>query len=191
MKKIALIGVTALTALSLAACSSNSSSSGNTKESSANSSSNSKESSIQSSSSSKESSAKRDLTEIRDEDYNSTVDTAAENYPAVDYNTLARTPEAYEGKEITISGNVIQATDPGEDEFTIVLVDTDGVEGDGSHIAEIVVESSYFKENRILEEDDIVVHGISYGVDTYESTSNGTMTVPVAVARFYEVTPGQ
>lgn len=136
--------------------------------------------------------SKKDLSQISADDYNPNADTTVGNYPAADYNALSRTPETFEGKQLTVSGRVIQATDPGKDEFATVLVDTDGADGDGvSHLVEVAVEAGYFSANRILEGDDIVVHGIGYGIDSYDSVGNGTMSVPVAVARFYELTPAK
>lgn len=134
------------------------------------------------------SASKKDLTQIPEEDYDSKLDTAPENYPAVDYSMLATAPESVEGKQITISGDVLQADDPGKDEFADVYVHVDG---DKNKVALIVVESSYFKANRVSEGEDIVAHCIGYGVYSYDSEGNGRMTVPVAVSRFYEKKPAQ
>lgn len=139
--------------------------------------------------SSPSSSSTKSLKSIEATDYNPTADTKTADYQAVPYDSLARTPEQYMGKEVSVSGEVMQVTDPGSSDFAQILVDTQGADGDGSKLVELAIDASYFKVHRILENDTVTVYGISYGLDTYDSTGNGQVTVPTLVARFYTDTP--
>lgn len=95
-------------------------------------------------------------------------------YEWLDYEENARNPESYNGKKIAFEGTVIQVVE-GEmstayrvriNSSDVVLVRYIPISGDG----------------RILEDDHVTVYGTSLGVETYESTLGGYITIPSCFA---------
>lgn len=92
----------------------------------------------------------------------------------ITYDQLARTPDDYIGKKVKFYGRVVQV-----------------LEGTTNHIR-LAVNDNYdtiaFLEydpklvsSRILEDDFITIYGVSYGLHTYTSTMNASITIPAIV----------
>lgn len=90
----------------------------------------------------------------------------------ITYDNLARTPDDYEGKDVCFTGEVVQLID-GEEETQIRLA----IDGDYDKIILIGYDPSIVSE-RVLENDNITIYGVSMGIFTYESTLGGMISVP-------------
>lgn len=91
----------------------------------------------------------------------------------ITYNQLARTPNDYKGKKVKFTGKVIQV-----------------IEGKGEINLRIAVDNNYdtillvaykpsITPQRVLENDNVTIKGISQGIYTYDSTMGGKITVPL------------
>lgn len=90
----------------------------------------------------------------------------------ITYDQLARTPKDYEGKNIKMSGEVLQLME-GTD-ATAIRMATDSSWDD---VIYIEYDPSITNE-RILEGDKITVYGMYCGIFQYESTLGGMISVP-------------
>lgn len=95
-----------------------------------------------------------------------------ENYTSVAYSDLARTPDAYAGEKIVISGKVLQVSESATE--IDLRVATDG----GYEDVVMVGYDPSLLSSRILEDDMIDVYGISIGLYTYTSTMGASISVP-------------
>lgn len=102
-------------------------------------------------------------TEIQKEDYDT----------GITYDQLARTPDDYEDKLVTLSGEVLQVL---EDNGTTNI--RLAVDNDYDKVAYGVYESSLVS-SRVLEGDKITVYGTSGGLYSYETVLGNTTTVPL------------
>lgn len=102
-------------------------------------------------------------TEIQKEDYDT----------GITYDQLARTPDDYEDKLVTLSGEVLQVL---EDNGTANI--RLAVDNDYDKVAYGVYESSLVS-SRVLEGDKITVYGTSGGLYSYETVLGNTTTVPL------------
>lgn len=102
-------------------------------------------------------------TEIQKEDYDT----------GITYDQLARTPDDYEDKLVTLSGEVIQVL---EDNGTANI--RLAVDNDYDKVAYGVYDSSLVS-SRVLEGDKITVYGTSGGLYSYETVLGNTTTVPL------------
>lgn len=89
-----------------------------------------------------------------------------------DYDDLSRYPDEYEGKEMVVSGEVLQIMDDPELGTMRVSLDDDYDE----------VVYVFFRRGetdaKILEGDTVTVYGTSAGIYSYESTGRGTVSIP-------------
>ncbi|KRM63448.1 hypothetical protein FC14_GL000483 [Ligilactobacillus agilis DSM 20509] len=114
------------------------------------------------------------------EDTDSSVNTSDKSqYQSVTYDQLARTPDDFKKKLITISGTVLQSI-VGEDGTTELIVDTTG-NGDVIEVLEMNKSSV-----RHLEGDSVTIYGVSGGLTSYESSGSGTVTAPLIGAYIIE-----
>lgn len=90
----------------------------------------------------------------------------------ITYEQLARTPDDYEGKAVCFTGEVVQVLED-EDEIQIRLA----IDGDYDKMIIIGYEPSIMNE-RILENDNITIYGLSVGIFTYESSLNVPISIP-------------
>lgn len=90
----------------------------------------------------------------------------------ITYDNLARTPDEYEGKAVCFSGDVVQLIEGGEETQIRLAID-----GDYDKIILIGYNPAIVSE-RVLENDNITIYGISMGIFTYESTMGGMISVP-------------
>ena len=92
----------------------------------------------------------------------------------ITYDQLARTPDEFKSKKVKFTGKVLQvmegsiASDPAirlavnKDYDTVIY---------GKYPSQII-------SSRILEDDVITIYGTSYGLQSYQSTLGGTITIP-------------
>lgn len=102
-------------------------------------------------------------TEVKKEDYDT----------GITYDQLARTPDDYEDKLVTFSGEVLQVL---EDNGTANI--RLAVDNDYDKVAYGVYDSSLVS-SRVLEGDKITVYGMSGGLYSYETVLGNTTTVPL------------
>lgn len=92
----------------------------------------------------------------------------------ITYDQLARIPEDFKGKKVKFTGKVLQvmegsiASDPAirlaaNKNYDTVIY--------GKYPSKII-------SSRILEDDMITIYGTSYGLQSYQSTLGGTITIP-------------
>ena len=93
----------------------------------------------------------------------------------ITYDQLARTPDEYSGQKVKFSGKVLQVIE-GDEIVTIRLAVNDNYNNVilGTYVSNIVTQ-------RVLEDDEIMIYGISSGLYTYESTIGGMITVPSVI----------
>lgn len=109
---------------------------------------------------------------------------STETFNAADYNTgityeqLARTPNDYKGKNITLTGKVIQVVE-GDDETDLRVA----VDGNYDNVIMVGYDPDIMNGSRILENDKITFYAESLGTTTYKSTMGGKITVPLALAK--------
>lgn len=145
-----------------------------------------------SSSSSKAESSKAKSSQEDDDSYEDTdsddsddeESSSTETFNAADYNTgityeqLARTPDDYKGKNITLTGEVIQVVE-GDDETDLRVA----VDGNYDNVIMVGYDPDIMNGSRILENDKITFYAESLGTTTYKSTMGGKITVPLALAK--------
>lgn len=102
-------------------------------------------------------------TEIEKEDYDT----------GITYDQLARTPDDYEDKLVTLNGEVLQVL---EDNGTVNI--RLAVDNDYDKVAYGVYDSSLVS-SRVLEGDKITVYGTSGGLYSYETVLGNNTTVPL------------
>lgn len=107
----------------------------------------------------------------------STINTADYN-TGITYEQLARTPDDYKGKNITLTGKVIQVVE-GDDETDLRVA----VDGNYDNVVMVGYDPDIMNGSRILENDKITFYAESLGTTTYKSTMGGKITVPLALAK--------
>lgn len=107
----------------------------------------------------------------------STINTADYN-TGITYEQIARTPDDYKGKNITLTGKVIQVVE-GDDETDLRVA----VDGNYDNIVMVGYDPDIMNGSRILENDKITFYAESLGTTTYKSTMGGKITVPLALAK--------
>ncbi|EPC30453.1 hypothetical protein Lpp22_1137 [Lacticaseibacillus paracasei subsp. paracasei Lpp22] len=176
MKKSLLVGFSLMSALLLASCSSTTNSSASSSHAK---SSKAESSKVESSQDDDDSYEDTDSDDSDDEESSST-----ETFDAADYNTgityeqLARTPDDYKGKNITLTGEVIQVVE-GDDETDLRVA----VDGNYDNVIMVGYDPDIMNGSRILENDKITFYAKSLGTTTYKSTMGGKITVPLALAK--------
>ncbi|MEY8437859.1 hypothetical protein AAK967_08990 [Atopobiaceae bacterium 24-176] len=95
------------------------------------------------------------------------------SYEQIPWSDLARTPDSYAGKSISISGRVLQVIE--DDEINQLRVATSG---DYDDVVLVGYVPSIMGGTRILEDDHITVLGTYLGTITYETTMGASKTIP-------------
>lgn len=95
------------------------------------------------------------------------------NYPVVSFDSLARTPDQYESKNIQLTGKVLQVIE-GDDENNLRVA----VNGDYNDVVLVEYFRGIMLGTRVLEDDKVTLYGISMGTTTYESTMGADITIP-------------
>lgn len=95
------------------------------------------------------------------------------------YSDVERNPQNFEGKNIVISGTVIQVSEGWFNSVTL-RIETDS----GIWYATYTRDSS---ESRILENDNITAYGECTGVETYTTLLGANMTIPSMKIKYYDI----
>lgn len=99
----------------------------------------------------------------------------------ITYDELARNPDNNKGKKVTFTGTVIQVIrGDGEDQFRVKV----------NNDYKKVIYVSYIpksSENKILENDKVVIRGVSVGEISYTSTMGGKISIPGIEAHSIEI----
>ncbi len=99
----------------------------------------------------------------------------------ITYDELARNPDNNKGKTVTFTGKVIQVIrGDGEDQFRVSVKD------DYNKVI-FVTYTPKDGENKILENDKVVIRGVSVGEISYTSTMGGKISIPGIEAHSIEV----
>jgi hypothetical protein len=99
----------------------------------------------------------------------------------ITYEELARNPDKNKGKKVTFTGTVIQVIrGDGEDQFRVRV---------NNDYKKIIFVSYIPKsgENKILENDKVVIRGVSVGEISYKSTMGGKISIPGITAHSIEI----
>lgn len=98
----------------------------------------------------------------------------------VKYSDVERNPDKFKGKNIMISGSVIQVSEGWFGTVTYRIKQKDGK----------IWYVSYIRndnEERILEGDKITVYGKCSGVETYRTISGSSNTIPAIDAKYFSI----
>lgn len=100
----------------------------------------------------------------------------------ISYENLARNPDTYMLEKVKFNGRIIQVI-KGEDvsQFRFAIDD------DYDQVILIEISEDQLSNNRLLEDDNITIRGVSYGEYTYSSTIGGEITVPAVVVDSFEL----
>lgn len=102
---------------------------------------------------------------------------------SVVYQDVERSPDSYKGKNVCIEGTVIQVTE-GWFDSVIYRVATDS---HGNADIWYVTYTRSSDEERILEDDHVVIYGVCDGVETYKTVLGASVTIPALKAKYIEV----
>lgn len=96
-----------------------------------------------------------------------------DEYQAGDYKSIARKPDDFKGKKMTMSGKVIQVLE-GSKETDLRIATT------GSYDDVILVgfDQSILKGTHVLEGDTVTIYGVCNGLTTYSSTMGKSISIP-------------
>ena len=100
--------------------------------------------------------------------------TTEEDYKGLDYDSIARKPDDYEGIKFKGSGKVLQVLESDTEVDMRVATSSDGWDD----VVYLVYDPSIV-DSRILEDDNVTFYGESKGLYSYESTMGGTITIPI------------
>ena len=100
--------------------------------------------------------------------------TTEEDYENLDYDSIARKPDDYEGVKYKGSGKVLQVLESDTEVDMRVATSSDGWDD----VVYLVYDPSIV-DSRILEDDHVTFYGESKGLYSYESTMGGTITIPI------------
>lgn len=99
----------------------------------------------------------------------------------ITYDELARNPDKNKGKKVTFTGTVIQVIrGNGEDKYRVSVKDD----------YKKVIYVTYIPkegENKILENDKVIIRGVSIGEISYQSTMGGKISIPGIEAHSIEI----
>lgn len=95
----------------------------------------------------------------------------------ITYEQLARTPDDYKGKKVSMTGKVVQVME--NSDITQLRV---AINGNYDDIVLLEINKSDLDKSRILDDDLITFYGTSADVYTYKATLGQEITVPAIVA---------
>lgn len=110
-----------------------------------------------------------------------TYDAFISECKAVDYETLERYPNDYEGEYLKIQGEVTQVIEGGPIVKIIINV---GREIEDS--VYVMIDSKNISD-RILEKDRITIYGVGDGLYTYTSIMDKSITLPLIYVTYYDI----
>lgn len=107
---------------------------------------------------------------------------------AMDYKTIARQPELYEGKNIKVTGEVWQVVEEGDDALYQINIDKTEYGYDYNSSVQIIYKEA--KNNfRVLEDDIITVYGEYKGIVSYTTVLGAKQSIPQISAKYIELQP--
>ena len=118
----------------------------------------------------KETTIKYDEYSTNKEDYNT----------GITFDNLARTPNDYEGKRVTFRGKVVQVVES-DTEVDIRLA----IDDDYNKMIFLIYDPNIVS-SRVLEDDMITIYGNSCNLYTYTSTFGGDITIPLIYVTMIE-----
>lgn len=99
----------------------------------------------------------------------------------ITYDNLARTPDDYIGKAVCFKGDVVQLLEgEGENDLRVAI------NGDYDQMVYFVYDPNVI-DTRVLEDDNITMYGIYYGIYSYESTMGTTISIPLILGNYVEI----
>lgn len=113
-----------------------------------------------------------------------------------DYKTISRYPDEYKGKKAKFTGKVVQVIEENE-LFTYYRVNItktdyqyiDYVSWDDTiYVTFFILSSDKKFTTRILEDDIVNIYGELDGLQSYESVTGSTITIPAVSAEYIELT---
>lgn len=96
----------------------------------------------------------------------------------ITYSQLARTPDGYKGKKVKFYGRVIQVIE-GKGETNLRIATKSTSYGTYHDDVVLVYYDPEITFSRVLEEDMVIIYGVSKGLHTYQSTMGGNITIPL------------
>lgn len=103
----------------------------------------------------------------------------------MDYDSLARDPDTYKGKQVSVTGEVIQVQEDSSGTMYRINI-TEGDYGIWKDTV-LVASSGTGTGTRILEDDMVTVYGVSAGLFTYTSVMGASITVPSISAEYVDL----
>lgn len=99
----------------------------------------------------------------------------------ITYDNLARTPDDYIGKAVCFKGDVVQLLEgEGENDLRVAI------NGDYDQMVYFVYDPNVI-DTRVLEDDNITMYGVYYGIYSYESTMGTTISIPLILGNYVEI----
>ena len=108
--------------------------------------------------------------EVNEQEYKNSCETVA-------YKDIERNPSQYEGKDIKVSGKVVQVSEGWFDSVTLRVADN----GNDWYVTYMRKSDT---ESRILENDYVTLYGECKGVETYTTVMGSSNTIPAIHAEY-------
>lgn len=126
---------------------------------------------------------------VQEESYSLTEEEKKQYYidecKSYTYQEIARNPNAYMGSYAKIKGEVIQVIEDGN-EYTLRVNITPGRYYWSDTIL-VSYEKQSYNEQRILEDDIVMMYGMLFGTHTYETVMGASVTVPLMFAEYIDI----
>lgn len=100
----------------------------------------------------------------------------------ITYSQLSRTPKDYIGRKLKFIGKIVQVSESEDEVILRVAINSD---------YNSIIIAKYHPEDlpiRVLEDDIIIMYGISKGLFSYTSVANKQITIPSMDGDFLEIT---
>lgn len=108
-----------------------------------------------------------------------------ESCQPVDYQTIARDPDSWEGKNIVVTGEVIQVQESSRENAYRISI-TEGEYGLWTDPVYVTYDASG-DATRILEDDIVTVYATSTGLYSYTTVLGSEQTIPSMEAKYIDV----
>lgn len=105
----------------------------------------------------------------------------AKVYQSLNYKAMSRDPDTYMGNLYKFDGRVLQVTEENQNDGTTLVGMRVATKGRYDDVV-YVVYSRKAGEGRVLEEDKLIVCGISMGLYSYQSVLRAEITIPMILA---------
>ncbi len=111
--------------------------------------------------------------------------TANDEFQALAYEDIARTPDNYVGAKAKFTGEIIQVVADSTGVGATLRANVTKV-GSSYRDTIYVIYPGMSNNNRILENDIVTMYGVMDGMETYETIMGGSMTIPKFLATSIE-----